>query len=355
MNPVREVVSSSEWNGLLTSRQRPSFLQSWEWGELKRRYGWRPVRLAVHEASAPGAGLQMLIKARRPARLLPRVGLAYIPRGPFGEASEAGMDALLARAVATARALGAAFVRMEPPAEEYAAVRAASLAAGFKRTNQYVQLRATAYLDLAPDQTTILAGFKPKTRYNVRLAEKRGVQVRVAASGDDLEPFYRLTVETGARDGFAVHAPRYYEAVWETFGTANARLFLAGHGGQDIAALFAVRCGKMATYLYGASSAAHRNLMPNHLLQWQAVLWAKGQGCTTYDFWGMAAPGEREDAMAGVHRFKAGFNPTPVMHPGTFDLALNVPAYLTIARVAIPARAWLQRLGSGRRGPATAV
>ena len=351
---VREVRSLDEWSALLAGRERPSFLQSWEWGELKRRFGWTPVRLAVSSPDSRPGGVQMLVKTRRILPILPRLGIAYVPRAPFGDATEHQFRELIDAAVKRARRAGASFIRAEPAAECSGAALAAMREAGFKPAPQYVQIRSTAYVALDRSEDDILAGFKPKTRYNVRLAMRRGVDVRVADSEADLDSFYRLTAATGRRDGFAVHGPGYYRAIWDALGESR-RLFIASVNGEDVGALFAAICGDMATYLYGASSDRYRNTMSSYLLQWEAMLWARRRGCSTYDFWGMADPDAKNDPMAGVHRFKAGFRPRLVRHAGTLDLPLQASTYLAITRIALPTRTLLQGLLSRRRRPAAAV
>lgn len=353
---VREVRSIGEWDPLLTSGERPSFLQSWEWGELKRRFGWTPVRLAYSDPDGRRvSGAQILIKTQRLLGISPRFGVAYIPRGPFGGATPEEFRELIDAAIDRASRDGASFIRIEPGGDGTEAALAAMVDTGFKPAPQNVQIQSTGYIDLGRTEEELLASFKSKTRYNVRLAMRRNVDVRVSDSKSDLESFYRLTVVTGRRDGFAVHGAGYYSAVWNTFGKSKCRLFIASVNGEDVSALFAVVCGDMATYLYGASSDRYRNTMSNYLLQWEAMLWARRNGCLTYDFWGMADPALASDPMAGVHRFKAGFRPDSVRHVGTFDLPLRPAAYLAITRIALPVRTLLQGLLSRRGSPSLAA
>ena len=352
---VREVRSPDEWNSLLAKRNHPSFLQSWQWGELKRGFGWTPIRLAVSSPDGDcGGGLQVLLKTRRILPFLPPVGIAYVPRGPFGDPTAVQSRELIDAAIERASRAGTSFIRAEPAAECSPAVLAAMREAGFKPAPQYVQIRSTGYVALDRSEDEILASFKPKTRYNVRLATRRGVDIRVADNEADLDSFYRLTAVTGERDGFAVHGPTYYRAVWDELGESR-RLFIASVNGEDVGALFAVICGDMATYLYGASSNRYRNTMSSYLLQWEAMLWAKQSGCATYDFWGMADPQVENDPMAGVHRFKQGFRPRLVQHTVTLDLPLRPLTYLAITRIALHMRTQLQALLSRRRGPASPV
>ncbi len=350
---VRDL-NAAEWLGLIAADPAPSFLQSWAWGDLKTRFGWRARRLGLVDGDGVArAGLQLLLRTMRPVPLLPGVGVAYVPRGPLGEAPPAALRELLVATRQAASAAGASFLRIEPPAHSFAAFGPVLAEMGFARTAGYVQIRATGLIDLRPEEDEILAGFKSKTRYNIRLSERRGVEVRAADGADDLAAFHAMTVVTGARDGFAVHGAEYYAAVWEAFRPDVGRLLIASVEGEDVGALFVVRCGGVATYLYGASTGAGRRAMPNYRLQWAAMRWAREQGCDIYDLWGMIDPERTEDPMAGVHRFKQGFQPEEVLHPGAFDRPLNRLSHLALTRVLMPARAALQRIRAGRAGDAS--
>ena len=165
---------------------------------------------------------------------------------------------------------------------------------------------------------------KPKTRYNIGLAQRRGVLVR-AAGATDLSDFYALLEETAKRDRFYIRPLSYYADVLEAFGD-DAALLVAEHDGQLLAGVIIVAFGRQAAYLYGASSGEQRNLMPTYLLQWEGMAWASKRGCRQYDLWGipkeaLADGGHegREDGLWGVYRFKQGFGGEPVGYAGAFD------------------------------------
>jgi lipid II:glycine glycyltransferase (peptidoglycan interpeptide bridge formation enzyme) len=350
---VRDL-DDAEWAALIAADSLPSFLQSQAWGDLKTRFGWRARRLGLVDGDGVArAGLQLLLRTMRPLPLLPGVGVAYVPRGPLGDAPPDALRELLAATIQAASRSGASFLRIEPPAHSFATLGPVLAELGFARTAQYVQIRATGLIALRPEEDEILAGFKSKTRYNIRLSERRGVELRAAAGADDLNAFHAMTVVTGARDGFAVHGSGYYAAAWEAFQPDAGRLLIATVEGEDVGALFVVRSGGVATYLYGASTGAGRRAMPNYRLQWAAMRWAREQGCHTYDLWGMIDPEITQDPMAGVHRFKQGFQPDEVLHPGAYDQPLNRLSHLALTRVLMPARAALQRIRAGRAGDAS--
>jgi lipid II:glycine glycyltransferase (peptidoglycan interpeptide bridge formation enzyme) len=177
-----------------------------------------------------------------------------------------------------------------------------------------IQPPRTITLDILGSEDDILARMKQKTRYNVRLAEKKGVTVR---AWDDLDGFHQMMQVTGGRDGFGVHSLEYYRRAYALFHpTGMAELLVAEYEGQPLAALMAFARGRRAWYVYGASNDQERNRMPTYLLQWEAIRWAKSHGCTGYDLWGVPDEDEakleaefesRHDGLWGVYRFKRGF------------------------------------------------
>ena len=198
-----------------------------------------------------------------------------------------------------------------------------------------VQAPATIMLDLRPPPEAILAQMKPKWRYNIRLAERKGIRVRMGGAAD-LPLFHRLSEVTAARDGFPIRTEEYYRTAFNLFARSDsAALLVAEYEGKPLSALMAFVCGRMAIYLYGASSDEERNRMPNHLLQWRAMLWAKERGCEVYDLWGIPSTGDggqgtgdtAERLPEGLLKFKEGFGGRVVRYAGAFDVVYNRPLY----------------------------
>jgi lipid II:glycine glycyltransferase (peptidoglycan interpeptide bridge formation enzyme) len=224
---------------------------------------------------------------------------------------------------------------------------------GFRPSGR-LQPARTWVLDIGGSEEELLKGMKPKTRYNLRLASKRGVVVRRAEGLADLEAFYALLETTGERDEFGIHTFPYYKQLWNTFGAGAADkmvILLAEHpdegerGKGPIGGLLAFKFGQEAVYMYGASDNRGREHMPNYLLQWEAIRWAKSQGCRVYDFWGIPEPpaegnGEGEggggaevspinsrSGLRGVYWFKRGFGGREVEYPGAYDYVYNPLLY----------------------------
>jgi lipid II:glycine glycyltransferase (peptidoglycan interpeptide bridge formation enzyme) len=182
-------------------------------------------------------------------------------------------------------------------------------------------------LDLDRAEEELLAAMKQKTRYNVRLAMRRGVTVREGAV-EEIDTFYQLYAETSRRDGFPIRPPEYYRDGWGSFLEEGlAHLLLAEAEGETVAGLILFTFGPTAWYMYGASSDRHRRHMPNQLLQWEAIRRAREADCTLYDLWGAPDELDESDPMWGVVRFKLGLGGELTQGLGAWDFPANRAGY----------------------------
>ena len=346
------------WDSFVADQPQAHILQTSSWGELKAAFGWEAQRLALLEGArrSGDAGTDESCSASRGAesargdrwlagaqilyrRLPGGLGrLAYVPRGPLVDWEDPeALTSLLDALRAAARARGAAVLTLEPDLLDEPRHHERLAAHGFVRSPLgSVQPRRTVIVDLAEGEEATLAAMKSKTRYNVRLAARKGVRVRAGTSAD-LATFYRLTDATAARDRFGVHAPLYYQRAFELFVPRGwARLLMAEVGSEAVAALMVFALGPRAWYFYGASGDAHREKMPNYLLQGEAMRWARSLGCVAYDLWGVPDEDEerleaefarRRDGLWGVYRFKRGFGGRLVRTVGAWDLPLRPLSY----------------------------
>ncbi len=297
-------MTQAEWNQHIIDHQG-SFLQSWEWGEFQKAYG-RPVERLYSGTTA----------AQTIVHTLP-AGRTYLfsPYGPVGCSTE-DVPAIFDLIHGVASRYKAIFWKFE---------RCSTIYGGNSTSEVHPQY--TALLQLTnPD--AILEAMKPKWRYNIRLAERKSVTVRTSTALQDMDIAFDLLSATAERQGIRIHPKSYYQLLLEKLGSAGmAKLYLAEYEGNVIAANIMVGFGKTMTYVHGGTDNTYRQLMAPHLLQWQAILDAHEAGYTTYDFFGVAPPGQPNHAWAGITRFKMGFGAHFQEYSGTFDIPLSTIWY----------------------------
>ncbi|MGD8584460.1 MAG: peptidoglycan bridge formation glycyltransferase FemA/FemB family protein [Chloroflexota bacterium] len=329
----RPAADPAAWRQALQDLPNPHPLQSWTWGQFKARWGWTasPLLLQIHDRpdEHPPLAAAMLLK-----RKVPRLpfSILYAPKGPLLDYNDAALRRVaLAQLEQIARRERAIFVKIDPDValswglddERRSPIGARFVSElkerGWRFSDDQIQFRNTVELDLTRSEEEILAAMKQKTRYNIRLASRKGVQVRLGTAAD-FESIADMYMTTAIRDEFAVRPIDYYLDAWRSlYEDGLAQAFIADYRGQSLAAVIIVRHGRRAIYMYGASTEIERRRMPNYLLQWEAMRWAKAQGCEVYDFWGAPDEFVESDSMWGVWRFKAGFNGQVVRHIGAWD------------------------------------
>ena len=313
-------------------------LQSWRWGEFKSRHGWAVSRHAVGDLTGQPTMAHVLSRHRGP------VGVGYVPRGPVvGDAGAAGLRALLKEMDARARAERLLFTIVE--ADRPLPLTGRFKDAGFVRGGEHVQPGRTVKIPLLADDA-LLAQMRQNTRYSVRLAQRRGVQILRLGDGPTLDDFYALLTDTAERNSFGVHGKAYYADFMRTFGD-DALCIFAYADGALAAGLIAARFGEEAIYMYGASSTQNRAHGAAFLLQFDAMRWARESGCLRYDLWGI--PVDDPDAIhedgtrfattkgddwRGLFRFKTGFGGEIVGYPPVLERRYRPVAGFLAKRLA---------------------
>jgi len=189
----------------------------------------------------------------------------------------------------------------------------------------------TYLLDLAQSEDQLLANLHPKTRYNIKVAQKHGVSVEQRDDDEALEIFLKLQRETADRQHFYIHPDLYYQTLWETLKPQGlAHLILAKFGNEYLSAFMLFNYDGVLYYPYGGTSDTHRKTMASTLLMWEAVRFGKTLGCHTFDMWGASATDDPSDPWSGFTRFKKGFGGKLVEFEDTYDLVLNKPLYFLL-------------------------
>jgi len=314
------VLSVSEWDSFLARYPEAHILQTSAWGQLKSAFNWTPVCIQAGQA-----GAQVLFR-----RLPLGFSVAYVAKGPVG--IEWGN--LWPELDKVCRRRGAIFLLVEPDASEPLSQELQQTMQGLGMAAFPIQPRRTILVDLSGTEEQVLERMKQKTRYNIHLAERRGVVVN---QEDDLDKFYSLMKVTGERDGFEVHSREYYRRAYSLFSSVGrCALLIAEYEGRPLAGLIVFYQGRRAWYLYGASNDEERNRMPAYLLQWEAMRWARQHGCDEYDLWGVPDEEEavleahftdRSEGLWGVYRFKRGFGGRLERSAGAWQRVYNPLLY----------------------------
>ncbi|MBN2390638.1 MAG: peptidoglycan bridge formation glycyltransferase FemA/FemB family protein [Anaerolineae bacterium] len=315
---MEAIAQADVWDAALRTLPQVHFLQSWLWGELKGSRRWNPSRFLWRVDGRVVAAAQVLVLQRG------RLRLGYVPKGPLLDWTDQALaEAVLTQLAAYAQQHGLLLLKIDPDVRADTEVGSATSALltrqGWRASFEQVQFRNTMLLDLHPALDQLMAQMKPKWRYNIHLAVRKGVVIRDATL-DDFPLLCAMYAETATRDSFVIREEAYYQDVWQRFMRAGLTwALIAEIDNTPVAMAIAFHLGSRAWYMYGASRDTGRSFMPNHLLQWHIIRRAKEAGCTVYDLWGAPDTLDVTDPLWGVYRFKEGFGATFVRHLGAYD------------------------------------
>ncbi|MBI5946279.1 MAG: peptidoglycan bridge formation glycyltransferase FemA/FemB family protein [Chloroflexi bacterium] len=361
-------MTNNIWNEIISKLPNPHFLQTYEWGQVKAKYGWQPIYLVwdkdgkmkeektnLASFTFPVQAACLVLKKQILSRgFAARLSILYAPKGPLMDwNNEPLRTRVLNDLQSFARKQGAVFLKIDPdvmlgrgvpdsegdvPENSGQALKSELTRRGWGYSSDQIQFQNTVLVDLSATEEEMLARMKPKTRYNVRLAEKKGVTVRTGTV-DDLPMLYKMYAETSVRDGFVIRDENYYMTVWKLFmhstvnGQPSTVPLIAEVNNEPVAAIFLFTFADRAYYVYGMSRNLHREKMPTYLLQWDAMKRAKSNGCTAYDLWGAPETFDESDTMWGVYRFKEGLGGEVLRTLGAYDYAPNKFWYKMYAEV----------------------
>jgi peptidoglycan pentaglycine glycine transferase (the first glycine) len=369
----------SAWNSILALFPAAHILQTREWGEIKSQYGWQPNYYLWVENSqtmkmvALMDGNPMPIGECKAAALVLRrtvsalgfpLQVCYLPKGPLLDWRDQPLrERVLSDLASLARRQRDIFIKIDPDVslgtgivgEDGATEDSVGQAVlsdlqrmGWRQSPEQIQFRNTMLVDLTQSEEMLLAKMKQKTRYNLRLAERKGVCVRTG-SIEDIPFLYQMYAETSVRDGFVIRDQAYYQSLWKSFIDAGmADALIAEFSGEPVAALLLFTFAGKAWYLYGMSREVHRDKMPNYLLQWEAIRHARAKGCTQYDLWGAPDTFSESDPMWGVYRFKEGFGAYIFRSIGAWDLPTRPIIYRLYVHILPQILELMRRRGQNR-------
>lgn len=354
------------WNEIIRSFPESHFMQTREWGQVKMQYGWQPIFKTWREGEKIFAAAMILMRTVRFSFLPFKWRILYIPKGPLlGDwTNHDHRKTVLQDLQHIAVENQAIFIKIDPditmgygfPAEEgYTETELGKNVMdqlsnnGWVFSKEQIQFRNTVIIDITQDEAKLLENMKQKTRYNLRLAGKKGVTTRLGRE-QDFDILYQMYAETAVRDKFIIREKGYYHTLWTTFYRANmARPIIASIDELDIAGLIIFHFSNKSWFLYGMSRSLHRDKMPNYLIQWEAIRYAKSQGCTEYDLWGAPDQLSPSDPLFNVYKFKQGLGGQVVRHLGAWDLPIKPIQYRLYSQI-LPKILAIWRWRSRRKG-----
>ena len=321
-----------EYEAFVQSHPKGNFAQSYLWGKQKPMWQWDAIAVRGEDGAIRGSLAVM-------TRKVPGIGrtLMYGCRGPVCDLDDREtFSQLLDGSRALAKKYKSYVIKIDPDVPSSNTAFSSMLQSfGFRakeggKNFEAIQPRYVFRLNVeGKTEEELLANFHQKWRYNIRLAERKGVTVRVC--GKEMVPaFSDLMLTTGVRDGFVTRKPEYFAAMLDNLGE-HARLYMAfDPNNTPIAGTLAIHYGDKVWYLYGASSNEHRNLMPNYLLQWRMIQWAVETNCRIYDFRGVSGDVSEDNPLYGLFRFKQGFGGDFTEFVGEMDLVLSPVIYWAV-------------------------
>jgi lipid II:glycine glycyltransferase (peptidoglycan interpeptide bridge formation enzyme) len=353
-------MDSKSWNNLIVKFHNPHILQTWQWGELKAHFGWKPFFRVWGNDSDPDAAALVLERSIKLAGLSTGLRVLYVPKGPLLKnwADQHLVQKVLLDLEDFAREKGAIFIKIDPdvvlgsgiPDTKGDLVNPTGMGVrdilsdrGWHYSDEQIQFRNTVVIDLTPSEDELLSNMKQKTRYNIRLAKRKGVIIRFGTISD-FDMLYQMYLETSLRDDFVIREPAYYKKVWGIFSNnspedhisstlPSCEPIIAEVNGMPVAAVVIFRFAGTAYYMHGMSFPVHRNKMPNYLLQWAAMRRSKEAGCERYDLWGAPEVFGERDPLWGVFRFKQGLAGEVVRTIGAYDYPVREIYYRLYARI----------------------
>jgi len=359
---IANVTNPDQWNDHIENLPGAHALQTWQWSQVKSKFGWESFPLLWRDDQDTIIAAALVLRRRiSGAGFAMRMSVMYAPRGPLLDWSDPALvRQVLGDLQSFARRQGAIFIKIDPdlpvgygvPGEEGTAhhpagqtVQIMLSSTGWVFSDEQIQFRNTVEVGLNEDEEALLIRMKSKTRYNIRLAERRGVTVRQGDSSD-IALLYQMYAHTAVRDDFLIRNKHYYQVVWKTFFEAGlAKPLIAEVNGQPVGAVIIFLFAQRAWYFYGMSLDEHREKMFTYRLQWEAMLFARSAGCHTFDMWGAPDTFNEDDPLWGVYRFKDGFGGRVVRTIGAWDYPARPLIFRLYSQILPGILSWMRKKG----------
>ncbi len=316
-------------------------LQSWEWGEFKRATGTKVERVGFYENGSMVKGLQVSFHQIPVIKQM----VGYFPKGEMPDGDQ------LKTLQQLAKKYSAMFIKIEPNVAEKVGVPSAResikqfLSENNAEPGRPLFTKYTFQIDLTLTEEKLLTNLKGKTRYNIGVAQKKGVQIFENTSQEGMDQYIEILKETTKRQGFYAHTPEYFQKMWDNLGTSGMmRIFNAVYENTILVSWIVFVFNGVLYYPYGASRSVHRDVMASNLMLWEMIRFGQRQGCHTFDLWGSLGPdADPKSSWYGFHKFKEGYGGDLMHFLGSYDMVYNFPIY-KLFRIAEDVRWKILRL-----------
>lgn len=326
--------NSKDYEAFIKAHPKGHYMQASQWAKVKSF--WKNEVIIAEDDQGHIKGVLSILIRKIPFF---KNTLMYAPRGPVCDVHDREtFQALLNHAKALAKKHKSYVIKIDPDVEiedeEFGQIIREM---GFKikgRSKNFegIQPRFVFRLPIKDRSLEeLLQSFHQKTRYNINLASRKGVEVKIG-SREDIDPFHKIMLETGIRDKFVIRSAEYFKTMFDCMAPDHLRLYTAYYEGKMVAGTIAILYGDKCWYLYGASSNESRNVMPNYLLQWEMIKWAKEKGCNIYDFRGISGDLDESNPLYGLYKFKKGFNGKLTEFVGELDYVFNPLIYFLVEK-----------------------
>lgn len=300
-------------------------IQSWEWGEFRKKMGTDLVRLGEYSGNKLTSAYQLTF---HPVPFFKNITIGYFPKGPMPTKT------MIKALIDLGAKKRAAFIKIEPNiiSDRKTTNDERLTRLGLIRSKKSLFTKYNFLVDLTQSEEKLLANMHPKTRYNIKLAQKKGVKVYDSTADSDFKTYLKLYFETTNRQKYFGHSPAYHQKVWETLRPAKmARIVIGQYQKKPLVAWMLLNFGDTLYYPYGGSSLEHKEVMASNLVAWEVIRLGKKLNFKTFDMWGALPPdADKTNPWYGFHRFKEGYGGKHVEYIGTYDLVLRPLLYTAL-------------------------
>ena len=327
-----KIENASEFDNFVRGHKKGHMMQTSMWGKVKKEWDW--TGFIAREDNGDIKGVCGVLIRKIP---MTSFKMMYAPRGPVCDLHDKETVTVLINAVSEYGKKNKAYTfkidtdTLATDTEYIDLLKSCGFT--FKEHGAEFDTVQARYIFRLPlegrTEDEVMAGFHSKTRYNTRLAERKGIRIEIKGV-EACEEFHNLMLITGERDNFATRSTEYFERIMNAFGD-DARIYFAYYEDELLAGALDVHVGDKIWYVYGASSNSHRNLMPTYLVQWSMIKWAIEEGCSWYDFRG-GYPDE-DNPLHGIYKFKKGFCNDYMEFMGEADLIMDKFGYKTVEKM----------------------